>query len=62
MNEKEQVIRAKALAELAEMVSGAEYAERVALFSRASFYKYKSLIAAGFTEDQAIKIVAVSPF
>jgi hypothetical protein len=62
MNEKQQVSRAKALASLKELMEGAAYVECLALTARASFDKYRALIAAGFTEDQAVKIVAVSPY
>ena len=62
MNEKEQVAQAIAIRCLREATEGAASAERLTIIAHAMFAKYTALTKAGFSPEQALFLVAQSPF
>lgn len=61
-NEKEQLAAAQALRRVQEEVASATFTERQALLARVFFAKFVELKKAGFTADEALRLVALSPF
>lgn len=64
MNETEKVAAAQALCRVQDEVEGVAFFERQALLARVrvAFSKFEALKKAGFTADEALRIVNASPF